>query len=83
MENSSGDGTTRPYCLRNLYEGQEATVKTRHGTMNWFSIGKGVHQGSVLSLCSYILKAEYIMQNAGLDEAQDCQEKHQQPPMCR
>ena len=56
--------------LRNLYSGQKATVGTRHGTMEWFQIEKGVHQGSILSPGSYDLYAEYIMQNAGLDEAQ-------------
>ena len=54
--------------LRNLYAGQEATVKTRHGTTDWFKIG--VHQGCILSLCLFSLYAEYIMQNAGLDESQ-------------
>ena len=56
--------------LRNLYAGQEATVRTGHGTTDWFQIGKGVHQGCVLSLCLFNLYAEYIMRNAGLDEAQ-------------
>ena len=56
--------------LRNLYAGQEATVRTRHGTTVWFQIGKGVHQGCVLSPCSFNLYAEYIMRNAGLEEAQ-------------
>ena len=56
--------------LRNLYAGQEATVKTLHGTMDCFKIGKGVRQGYILSLCLFNLYAEYIMQNAGLDEAQ-------------
>ena len=56
--------------LRNLYAGQEATVRTRHGTTDWFQIGKGVHQGCILSLCLLDLHAEYIMRNAGLDEAQ-------------
>ena len=56
--------------LRNLYAGQEATVRTRHGTMDWFNIRKGVHQGYILSSCLFNLYAEYIMQNAGLDEAQ-------------
>ena len=55
--------------LRNLYAGQEATVRTGHGT-DWFQIGKGVHQGCILSLCLFNLYAEYIMRNAGLDEAQ-------------
>ena len=56
--------------LRNLYAGQEATVRTGHGTTDWFQIGKGVHQGCILSQCLFNFYAEYIMQNAGLDEAQ-------------
>ena len=56
--------------LRNLYAGQEATVRTGHGTMDWFKVGKGVQQGSVLSPCLFNFYAEYIMQNAGLDVAQ-------------
>ena len=56
--------------LRNLYAGQEATVRTRHETTDWFQIGKGVCQGCILSPCLFNLYAEYIMQNAGLDEAQ-------------
>ena len=56
--------------LRNLYAGQEAMVRTRHGTTDWFQIGKGVHQGCILSLCLFNLYAEHIMRNAGLDEAQ-------------
>ena len=56
--------------LRNLYTGQETTVRTGHGTTDWFQIGKGVHQGCILSPCLFSLYAEYIMQNAGLDEAQ-------------
>ena len=56
--------------LRNLYAGQEATVRTRHGTTDWFQIRKGVHQGCVLSPCLFNFYAEYIMRNAGLDEAQ-------------
>ena len=56
--------------LRNLYAGQEATVRTAHGTTDWFQIGKGVHQGWILSLCIFNLYAAYIMRNAGLDEAQ-------------
>ena len=56
--------------LRNLYAGQEATVRTGHGTTDWFQIGKGVHQGCILSHCLFNLYAEYIKQNARLDEAQ-------------
>ena len=56
--------------LRNLYAGQEKTVRTRNGTTDWFQIGKGVRQGYILSPCLFNLHAEYIMQNAGLDEAQ-------------
>ena len=56
--------------LRNLYAVQEARVRTRHGTTDWFQNGKGVHQGYILSPCLFKLYAEYIMQNAGLDEAQ-------------
>ena len=56
--------------LRNLYAGQEATVRTGHGTTDWFQIGKGVRQGCILSPCFFKLYAEYIMQNARLDEAQ-------------
>ena len=56
--------------LRNLYEGQEAIVRTGHGTIDWFQIGKGVCEGYILSPCIFNLYAEYIMQNAGLDEAQ-------------
>ena len=55
--------------LRNLYAGKEATVRTRHGTTEWFQIGKGVCQGCILSLCLFNLYAEYIMRNAGLDKA--------------
>ena len=58
------------YLLRNLYAGQETTVRTRNGTMDWFQIGKGVCQGCVLSPHLFNLYAEYIMQNARLDEAQ-------------
>ena len=54
--------------LRNLYAGQEAKVKTGHGTTDWFQIGKGVHQGCILSPCLFNVYADYIMQNAGLDE---------------
>ena len=56
--------------LRNLYAGQEATVRTRHGTTNWFQIGKGLHQGCMLSPCLFNFYAEYNMQNARLDETQ-------------
>ena len=56
--------------LRNLYAGQEATVTTGHGTTDWFQIGKEVRQGCILSPCLFNLYAEYIMRNAGLDEAQ-------------
>ena len=64
------------YCLpmacllRNLYARQEATVRTGHGTTDWFQIGKGVHQGCILSPCLFNLCAEYIMRNAGLEEVQ-------------
>ena len=57
------------YLLRNLCAGQEATVRTGHGTTDWFQIGKGVHQGCILSPCLFSLYAEYIMRNTGLDEA--------------
>ena len=56
--------------LRNLYAGQEATVRTGHGTTDWFQIGKGVHQGCILLPCLFNLSAEYIMRNTRLDEAQ-------------
>ena len=56
--------------LRNLYAGQEETVRTGHGTTDWFQIGKGVFQGCILSPCLFNFYAEYIMRNAGLDEAQ-------------
>ena len=58
------------YLLRNLYAGQEATLRTGHGTTDWFQIGKGVHQGCRLSPCLLSLYAEYIMRNTGLEEAQ-------------
>ena len=69
MEKSSKDGNARPPDLRNLYAGQEASVRNGHGTTHWFQVGKGVHQGCVLSLCLFNLYAKYIMQNARLDEA--------------
>ena len=56
--------------LRNLYAGQEVTVRTGHGTTDWFQIGKGKRQGCILSPCLFNLYEEYIMRNAGLDEAQ-------------
>ena len=56
--------------LRNLYAGQKATVRSGHGTTEWFQIGKGVHQSCILSPCLFNLHAEYIMRNAGLDEVQ-------------
>ena len=56
--------------MRNLYAGQEVTVRTGHGTTDWFQIGKGVRQGCILLPCLFNLYAEYIMRNAGLDEAQ-------------
>ena len=60
-----------PTCLlRNLYTGQEATVRTGHGTTDWFQIGKEVHQGCILSPCLFSLYAEYVMRNTGLEEAQ-------------
>ena len=58
------------HLLRNLYVGQEATVRTGHGTTDWFKIGKGVRQGCILSLCLFNLYAEYVMRKAGLDESQ-------------
>ena len=56
--------------LRNLYAGQEATVRTGHGTTDWFQIGKGIREGCILSPCLFNLYAEHIMRNTGLDEAQ-------------
>ena len=71
MENSEEDGNTRPLdLLRNLYAGQEATVRTGHGTTDWFHIGKGVRHGCILSPYLFNFYAEYIMRNAGLEEAQ-------------
>ena len=72
MENSERDGNTRPpdLPLRNLYAGWEATVRTGHGTTDWFQIAKGVRQGCILSPCLFNFYAEYIMRNAGLEEAQ-------------
>ena len=72
MENSGRDGNTRPpdLILRSLYAGQEATVRTGHGTTDWFQIGKEVRQGCILSPCLFNFYAEYIMRNTGLEEAQ-------------
>ena len=72
MENSEREGNTRPpdLPLEEPYAGQEATVRTGHGTTDWFQIGKGVHQGCTLSPSLCKLYAEYIMRNAGLEEAQ-------------
>ena len=72
MENSERDGNTDHLTclLRNLYAGQEATVRTGHGTIDWFKIGKRVRQGCILSPCLFNLHAEYIMRNSGLDKAQ-------------
>ena len=63
LENSERDGNTRPpdLLLRNLYASQEATVRAGHGTTDWFQVGKGVHQGCILSPCLFNLYAEYIM----------------------
>ena len=58
------------FLLRNLYSGQEATVRTGHGTTDWFQIGKGIHKGCILSSCLFNLYSEFITRNAGLDEAQ-------------
>ena len=72
MENSERDGNTRPpdLPLENLYAGQEAMVRTGHGTTDWIQIGKGVHQGCISSPCLFNFYAEYIMRHAGLEEAQ-------------
>ena len=72
MENSERDGKPdHLICLlRNLYAGQEATVRTAHGTTDWFQIEKGVRQGCILSPCLFNFYAEYIMRNAGLEETQ-------------
>ena len=73
--------------LRNLYTGQEVTVRTGHGMTDWFQVGKGVRQDCILSPCFFNLYSEYIMRNAEPDEAQienqDCQEKYQSPQICR
>ena len=72
--------------LRNLYAGQEITIRTGHGRADWFQIGKGVRQGCILSPCLFNFYTEYIMRNAGLEETgwnQDCQEKYQSLQICR
>ena len=72
MDNSERDGNIRPLTchLRNLYAGQEATVRTGRGTTDWFQIGKGECQGCILSPCLFNFYAEYIMRNSGLEETQ-------------
>ena len=71
MENSERDGTDHLTCLlRNLYVGQKTTVRTGHGTTDWFHIGKGVHQGYILSPCLFNLYAEYTMRNTRMEEVQ-------------
>ena len=70
MENSEREGNTRPPDLRNLYAGQEATVRTGHGTTESFQTGKGICQGCILSPCLFNLYAEYLMRNAGQEEVQ-------------
>ena len=72
MENSLRDGIPDhlTFLLRNLYAGQEATIRTGHGTTDWFQVGKGVHQSCILSPSLFNLYAENIMRNIGLDEAQ-------------
>ena len=82
MENSEKDGNARPpdLPLRNLYAGQEATVRTGHGTTDWFQVGKGVRQGCILSPYVFNVHAEYIMRNAdgrSTSWNQDCGEKYQ------
>ena len=71
MENSERDGNTRPpdLTLDNLYAGQEATVRTGHGTTDWLQIGKGIRQGCILSPCLFNIHAEYIVRNTGMEEA--------------
>ena len=69
--------------LRNPYAGQEATVRMGHGAMDWFKTGKGIHQACILPPCLFNLCVEYIMQNTGLHEIQDSQEKYQQLQICR
>ena len=72
MENSESDGNTRPpdLPLEKSVSGQEATVRTGHGTTDWFQIGTGVRQGCILPPCLFNFYAEYIMRNAGLEETQ-------------
>ena len=71
MKNSSRDGTDHLTCLlKNLYAGQEATVRPGNGKTDWFQIGKGVRQGCILSPCLFKFYAEYLMRNVGLEETQ-------------
>ena len=72
VENSERDGNTRPpnLPLEKPYAGQKATVRIGHGTTDWFQVGKGVHQGCILSPCLFNFYAEYIMRNSGLEETQ-------------
>ena len=87
MEYSERVGNNRTCLLRNLYAGQEATVRTGHGTTDWFQIGEGVLQGCILSSCLFNLYSEYIMRNAELDEAQAgikiAGRDNQKPQICR
>ena len=73
------------WLLRNVYAGQEATVRTGHGTTDWFQIGKGVDQGCILSPCLFNLYAKYNMQNSWLDDSglESRFQKYQQPQICR
>ena len=84
VENCSKDGNTRPpYCLlRNLYAGQKATVRTRHGTIDWFQVGKGVHQGCILSLCLFNLYAESVQFSCSVesDSLRPPELQHARPP---
>ena len=82
------DGNTRPPdpLLRNLYAGQEATVRTGHGTTDWFQTGKGIHQGCIMSPCQFNFYAECIMRNAGMEEAQagiKIAGRNSKPQICR
>ena len=70
IKERNGKVLTEAEDIKNLYADQETTVRIGHGTIDWFQIGKGVHQGCILSPCLFNLDAEYLMRNAGLDEAQ-------------